>query len=84
MLAPILRSHMSKIEIRIVNNKLYQLTFFLPADICSLRLDFESFSLAGPSTGTDTELEFLLAHEFQGGLCDQVNLYFILCEKRCA
>ncbi len=61
---------MRKIKTRIINSLISQTHF---PDICSLRLDFESFSLAGPSTGTDTELEFLLAHEFQGGLCDQVN-----------
>lgn len=41
----------------------------MTADICSLRLDFESFTLAGPSV-TDTEDPAAL-HEPFGGVCDQ-------------
>jgi len=38
------------------------------SDICSLRLDFESFQLAGPSV-TDTEDPVKLSEPF-GGVCD--------------
>ena len=41
----------------------------LSPDVCSLRLDFESFTLAGPSV-TDT-VNFATNHEAFGGLCDQ-------------